>query len=97
MTYLYSEDISSDSPVMHIVKCILGVPGVFILDKCKSVALVSSRFSEIRSRIDVPRCRNVAAHKSSKAAGELAIVREVKRRVRKEDREEGMRERRRTG
>jgi hypothetical protein len=53
--------------------------------------------SALRSGVDVPGCRNVAAHQSSKAAGELAIVREVKRRDRREDRHEGTKERRRTG
>ena len=45
--HLHSEDVPSDSTVMHVAMRILSVPRIFILDKSKSRALVSTGSGDV--------------------------------------------------
>ena len=45
--HLYSEDVPSDSTVMHVAMRIICIPGIFILDKSKSGASVSFVMGDI--------------------------------------------------
>jgi hypothetical protein len=49
MTYFYSEDISSNPAVMHVVKSIISIPGVFVFDKGKSIEMLARTIEKVRA------------------------------------------------